>query len=390
MRRRFVSLCDWLPPDFGAVGQYSIAAAREAARAGAEVTLVGLSSGGSSRSVEETGTGRLTIVRVAATIYAKERWRARLIWTFFSNIRLLRAAGKEVRHVDEILFTGAPPFMLLFITVANLVWRKKLVYRITDFYPECLIAALGREPLYLRVLLRVTWLLRRRVDAFQALGLDQMRKLEAIGIPRSRITIHRDPSPVVLTGREQALDVPDAIRGHNVLLYSGNWGLAHDVGTFVDGYIRHHRQGSGRVALWLNAVGAGALEVEQRLRDAAVPFARTLPLPLDRLGSLLITADAHLITLKDAFVGYVMPSKVHGCIASRRPILFVGSGQSDVALLCSQATEVPWYRRVDTGHPDEVASALEDVPQVHALGFLPASSTRRRSAQTGPAQLKAG
>jgi hypothetical protein len=37
------------------------------------------------------------------------------------------------------------------------------------------------------------------------------------------------------------------------------------------------------------------------------------------LGRLLVTPHAHLITLKDSFVGYVLPSKVHACIASGRP-----------------------------------------------------------------------
>jgi len=392
MSRRLVSLCDWLPPDFGAVGQYSLVAARAAARAGDQVILIGLSSNGSSRSVEEHGVGRLTIVRVAAPLYVKERWRERLRWTFWANLRLLRAAAPEIRDADEILFTGAPPFMLSFITAANWIWRKRLVYRITDFYPECLIAALGREPLYLRLFLRFTCVLRRRIDQFQVLGLDQMRKLEAIGIPRSRIVIRRDSSPVPFTGRERPVAVPEAIRGHAILLYSGNWGLAHDVGTFVDGYLRHHRQGSGRVALWLNAVGAGATQVASLLRAAAVPFALTRPLPLDELAPLLITADAHLITLKDTFVGYVMPSKVYGCIASRRPVLFVGSEQSDVALLCQRASELPWYRRVDVGNPDGVARALEELAAMQPAGFMPPARLDRirPASESAQCRLKAG
>ena len=46
-----VYLCDWLPPDFGAVGQYSLLFARERAAAGEEVVLAGLSS--TASSVEE-------------------------------------------------------------------------------------------------------------------------------------------------------------------------------------------------------------------------------------------------------------------------------------------------------------------------------------------------
>ena len=57
---RLVYLCDWLPPDFGAVGQYSLLFARERAAAGVEVTLAGLSSTADSAAAEGD---RLRIVR---------------------------------------------------------------------------------------------------------------------------------------------------------------------------------------------------------------------------------------------------------------------------------------------------------------------------------------
>ena len=44
MVKRLVYICDWLPPDFGAVGQYAVMFARQWAREGWAVTLVGLSS----------------------------------------------------------------------------------------------------------------------------------------------------------------------------------------------------------------------------------------------------------------------------------------------------------------------------------------------------------
>jgi UDP-N-acetylmuramyl pentapeptide phosphotransferase/UDP-N-acetylglucosamine-1-phosphate transferase len=358
---RLVYICDWLPPDFGAIGQYSLSFARDYALGGREVVLVGLASQGPSRTVEVHGSGRLTILRVAASSYDKGRWRQRLRWTVRANLRLLRTAAPAVRQADELIFTGAPPFLLHFAWLANLLWRKRLIYRITDFYPECLMAALPRVPRPLHVFYRFTCFLRRQVDQFQVLGLDQIRRLEAIGIPSERMVLKRDMSPVRITGLETPLPVPEAIRGHVILLYSGNWGIAHEVETFVQGYIRHHLLGSGRVALWLNAAGTGTGAVEQRLKGADVPIVRTGPVPLQDLARLLVAPDAHLITLKDEFVGYVMPSKVYGCIESGRPILFVGNRQSDVDLLCCQAERVPWYRRVSVGDPAGVAAALEEL-----------------------------
>lgn len=356
-----IYICDWLPPDFGAVGQYSLQFAREYAREGRNVTLIGLSTARPGVEREEYGRGRLTIVRLAAGPYDKTSWFGRMRWTLATDVRLVREVARRVRACDEILFTGAPPFLLHFLVPANLRWRKKLVYRITDFWPECLMAALERPSFLLRVFWRWTCFLRRRVDAFQALGEDQRRRLRAIGIPDERIRIKRDPSPVEIAPDTRPLPRPEELADRVVLLYSGNWGVAHDVDTFVEGYRLHHLRGTGRVGLWLNAVGAGATVVERRLGEAGLPLARSAPVPLERLASLLVTPDAHLVTLKDAFVGYVLPSKIYGCVASGRPVLFVGSAESDVHLVASEGLPARAYHRVPVGDAEGVARALEAI-----------------------------
>ena len=56
-----------------------------------------------------------------------------------------------MRRADVVLFTGSPPLMLHFIAPLNLLLRKRLIYRITDFHPECLIAERGGGGLMLRL-----------------------------------------------------------------------------------------------------------------------------------------------------------------------------------------------------------------------------------------------
>lgn len=354
-----LSLCDWLPPDFGAVGQYALIAARAEAARGREVTLLGLSSTGDSVVEEAHGSGRLRIVRVRAATYDRAKLLRRLRWTLATNLRLLRRAWRYARAADEVLFTGSPPFFLHFIVPANLVLRRKLVYRITDFHPECLIAELGREPRWLGWFRRWTLFLRRRVHRFEVLGEDQRRRLHEIGIPDERIVLRRDGPPVEIGPGTEPLPRPAELAEKVVLLYSGNFGVAHDDATFLAGYELHHREGSGRVALWLNATGAKADRVEAELRRRGLPVHRSRPVPLEQVGRLLVTPDAHLITLRDAFVGYVLPSKVYGCIASGKPILYVGSVASDVHLLCSSERTAGTYQRVDTGDSEGVRRALD-------------------------------
>jgi hypothetical protein len=383
--RRLLYICDWLPPDFGAVGQYSLGFARERAAGGEDVVLAGLSSTADAVDVESRGAGRLTILRFKAAQYDRSNLRQRALWTLRLNLRLLARLHRELWRADEILFTGSPPFLLHFLAPLNLLFRKRLVYRITDFHPECLMAGMERVPRSLRCLHALTVFWRKTVGQFEVLGEDQKRRLLEIGIRPNRIRLKRDPSPVSIPPGTVPLPRPPELAAYAVLLYSGNFGVAHDHETFIEGYRRHHQVGTGRVALWLNAVGAKADLVEGRLRELRLPVHRSLPVPLEDLGRLLVTPDAHLITLRDPFVGYVMPSKVYGCIESGGDILYVGSTYSDVHLLCMARLPPTAYYQVPTGRPKLVAAALEVLAD-RALG-----TGRETGEQTGQSasQIKA-
>jgi glycosyl transferase family 4 len=359
-KKRLVYICDWLPPDFGAVGQFAMLSAREWAKSGWQVTLVGLTSGEPRRQPAETiEEGTLEVICIRRPTYEKQMLARRLVWTIISNLLLLKAAFGFMRRADTVLFTGSPPLMLHFIAPLNLIIRRKLIYRITDFHPECLIAERGQVGFLLNMLLRLTRFWRRRIDTFQVLGWDQARRLAESGIPEERIELKRNWSPVVFSSRLPPLQLPDALReGSGVILYSGNWGVAHDDDTFIEGYSEYCSQSRDGLRFWLNAMGAKADRVENELRRRGAFVYRTRPVPLDQLPSLLFAADVHLITLRDAFVGYVLPSKVHACIESGKRIIFIGSERSDVHSLASSARPSQEYLRVEVGDVDGLVHGL--------------------------------
>ena len=121
---------------------------------------------------------------------------------------------------------AVPPLMLHFIAPLNLLLRKKLVYRITDFHPECLIAERGHAGPVLGLLMRLTQFWRRRVDEFEVLGLDQARRLMDIGIPQARLVLKADPSPVVFAPESGSLARPARasvrLRRHSVFRELGH------------------------------------------------------------------------------------------------------------------------------------------------------------------------
>ena len=355
--RRIAIIADWLPPDFGAVGQYMQLRAQALAERGHDVTLIGLASGASSVRREARGKGTLTELRLRASPVPRGSLLGRLAWTVWTDLRLVAAGFRYLRAADGILFTGSPPFMIHLLAPLRFLWRGRLVYRITDFHPECLIAAQARPSFALSLLLGLTNFWRRRVDGFEVLGLDQKKRLGATGVGDQHIALVRDGSPVDFSAHDTIEPLPVALAGACVLLYAGNYGVAHELDTVAEGYVRHHRDGSGRVRLWLSATGTGAEELARRLSARGVPFHRSPPVPLERLAGLLRAPDAHLVTLKDAFVGFVLPSKIYACVESGRPVLFVGSADSDVDLV-ARSTK-PGYWRVACGDVAGFANSLE-------------------------------
>ena len=264
---------DWLPPDFGAVGQYAVIFAREIAETGRRVCLVGLTSGECNKRMEASAGRRMSEVKlIRAKPYRKTVLLSRLTWSFMTNLRLIwEVVGDPRSRGAEILFTGSPPFMLFFALPAKWLRRARLIYRITDFYPETLSAALGKRLFPLTLIEAITWRLRKHVDMFQVLGEDQRKLLLAGGIRPERISLKRDVPPISISGHEKPMQRPDPLIGHRISLYSGNYGVAHDVDTVIEGPIRHHRKGSAEFGLWLNASGSKLETVENRLQDGESP-----------------------------------------------------------------------------------------------------------------------
>jgi hypothetical protein len=111
----------------------------------------------------------------------------------------------------KLSFTSAPFFLLVFMIVVKIIRSTRLVYRITDFYPEVLIAELGHRSWFLMIE-RLIWYLRRKVDAFEVLGNDQRAILTAGGIASDRIYFKRDISPAKIRGDEVPIVAPGQLR----------------------------------------------------------------------------------------------------------------------------------------------------------------------------------
>jgi colanic acid biosynthesis glycosyl transferase WcaI len=134
------------------------------------------------------------------------------------------------------------------------------------------------------------------------------------------------PSPETVAGWRQSRGwSPEDL----VLLYSGNMGLGHRMGEFLEASGASRRDG----VVWAFA-GGGARRREVELFVAEHPGGAVQLLPYVRQEDVLASlaaADVHLVSLRSPWQGLIVPSKVQAAFGLGRPVIFVGPRDSEPA-----------------------------------------------------------
>jgi glycosyltransferase involved in cell wall biosynthesis len=114
-----------------------------------------------------------------------------------------------------------------------------------------------------------------------------------------------------------------------VLLYSGNMGLGHRVGEFLSAA----RELGDSGPVWAFA-GGGRRRSEVEAFANMHPPARVQVLPYvpqADVAASLAAADVHLISLRSAWQGLIVPSKLQAAFTLGRPVIFVGPRENEAA-----------------------------------------------------------
>jgi len=114
------------------------------------------------------------------------------------------------------------------------------------------------------------------------------------------------------------------------LLYSGNFGLGHDLDTILRAAATLN--GPTNLRIRLVGGGKGLASVRRLVRELRLKDTEFLPsVPLYELASLLAAGDIHLVTQRPRTEGLIVPSKIYGTLAVGRPVIFIGPGRCEVA-----------------------------------------------------------
>lgn len=348
-------------PDPAAVGQHLADAAAELVRRGHRVVVLTSARGYDDPAVaypkREVIDG-VEVRRISWTSFGKRSMGLRLLAGLsFTFQAILRSFG--VRSIDAVLVSTTPPLVPVAAVLIGALRRSAIKYWVMDLNPDQLVAlGLIRETsLPARVF---DWLNRLILErATDVVVLDRFmaervrRKLDV----SAKVTIlppwpHEDHLEVV-EHRDNPFRERNALGGKVVVMYSGNHSPSNPVTTILEA-AKRLRDLPDLIFLFIGG-GTGKKEVE----DAAGPTIRSLPYqPLSQLKYSLSAADVHLVTVGDAMVGIVHPSKVYGALAVGRPVLLLGPQECHVAELIGEH-DIGW--RVSHGDVDGAERLLRRI-----------------------------
>jgi colanic acid biosynthesis glycosyl transferase WcaI len=262
------------------------------------------------------------------------------------------------KDLPDVLVVGTDP--ILSVLAAWFIKRLRPSVQVAhwcyDLYPEAPIAEgmLREESLVVRLLKRLTRAAYHSCAVLADLGDCMRRLLERYQSPARPVTL----VPWALSEPATVVPVDQAVRRELFgeatlgLLYSGNFGRAHSYAEFLE-LARCLRGEPIHFCFAVRGNQTAELHAAVQPEDKNVSFAGFAP--ESALEKRLGAADIHLVSLRPAWTGVVVPSKFFGSLAAGRPVLFAGSQDAAIARWIREQG-VGWV--LDRGTLSQVAQEL--------------------------------
>jgi colanic acid biosynthesis glycosyl transferase WcaI len=280
--------------------------------------------------------GGVAVHRVWTTRFGRRHLAGRAIdyLTFYLSaaLRLARLA----RTGDVVVAKTDPPLISVPAALVARLRGAQLVNWLQDIFPETaerLGMRFAQGPL--STLLRGLRTLSLRTARVNVVLGERMRAVVEGLAPGTTEIIHNwadgaeiRPIPAESNPLRETWGLADKF----VVGYSGNMGRAHDFETVL-GACERLRKEPGIVFLFIGAGSQrGWLERQVMARSLTNIVFKPYQ-PRSALRESLSAADVHLVSLRPALEGLIVPSKFYGIAAAGRPVIFVGARDGEIARL---------------------------------------------------------
>lgn len=339
-------LYHFFPPDNVVSAELNGDLARGLAAKGWDVTVLTSNrfchdSDAEIQPLEEDWNG-VKVIRLPRAPRDQGSFKGKLLNSF----ELQRGALKRIESLpapDAFILGTDPQFsQFLLPGLRKRLPQTQLILWAFDIYPEVLEVA-GHPAIAMgaRVLKALMPSLYRPLDQIVDIGPCMRKRLSAYAPKANRETIPpwalveldqpAQPSPAV---REKLFG--DADLG---ILYSGSIGRAHSFDRFIE-LARVLRKKGSSVAFCFAGRGHRYDQLKSRVSsdDINIRFADFCS--REELEQRLLSADLHMISLREGWEGTVVPSKFFAALAVAKPVIYAGAADSDIGV---------WIRDLEVG-----------------------------------------
>lgn len=339
------------PPVRGATGRVLRDLAHAFAKDGWEVTVL---TTGPKRG--EMMDGPVHLKRIKATAH-KSILSYFMIW-----LRLLIAGLFMPRHNMVVTLTD-PPMLVVAGRLLARVKGSSHMHWCHDLYPDILpVLGLDLPPRVMNFLKAVSRRAMKSCDRVVVVGRCMAKHLAFTGVDMSKVTIIPNWPDLELTMRARVhsggnpIRVKSAANGNVTerfadrargilnrkpffvdenpkfrVLYAGNLGRAHPVGTILDAAAILMTD-YPEIEFVFVGEGAGYDRVALERARRGLDNIRLLPAqPVARLKELMESGDLHLISMKHEAAGMLVPSKLYAALAAGRPCILIGPDHTETA-----------------------------------------------------------
>jgi glycosyltransferase involved in cell wall biosynthesis len=371
------------PPAPGATGALLSDLAPALVDRGWRVTvLTGPAEGAPSSEITDDG---VHVERVSALSFTRESTLRRGL-AYASLFPAFLARGLRIPSPDVFVTKTDPPMLKVLGPILARLRGARAVHWAQDLYPEVAegVGVIAETGLLARTMRGLSTGALRGHDRVVTVGRCMRERLvEERGLAPELVSVIPNWPPSVVTPvphDENPFRAEHDLDDRFVVMYSGNMGLAHPFDAVLDAAARLRDERPDVLFLFVGE-GPRKDELRRQVQRRGLGNVRFLPFqPMERLHQSLSAADLHLVTMRPALEGLVVPSKLYGALGVGRPALFLGPSGSEAARVVAEhdcgtvlpdpgGEDLAGAIRAWRGDPDRWGAAGERAHAVVADGF---------------------
>lgn len=296
------------------------------------------------------------IKRVNTLFTKNNKTIKRVINAFYVSLRLSIKLLANSKKGDKVLAVTNPFFLILFLPLICLIKELDYTLLVHDIFPENLFAIKDkkRKGLLDLLLLKLFNKAYSKPNRCIAIGRDMVSILEEKGAKNIHfIPIWSQDKEILPINKKKTIFLKESnLCNSFIFQFAGNLGLAQG----IESLLMAIDELEDNVAHFL-FIGAGALyDTIQKKESNKISIYGYQKRCAQH--DFLNACDVSIVSLSDGMLGLGVPSKTYNILAAGKPILFLGSKKSEVALLIKEHN-IGWV--VESKNSEDIKSVIKNI-----------------------------